>query len=302
MYGGGIKHNFRAVVKAMTFRKGGIFQHATIGGLHPWYTDNMLQLPMIESDLYGGLAMAGHRREGGPRAAGRAVEHRLREDQAEGSGRLEAGARRDADLLEAGASEDRHGLRRGRRHLGRQRRAVRDGVPLHAAPGHGDAAARQHHDRRPDDRRGRGAGHRIQDRAGLHDPDQPEVQPIALRPQHRVRTRRSAAGRRRDDRGGADGGHGATSSARLPGRGRRSCSTSSVSPTRSSTARSAIFATSSGGATTNRGTATRSPTPTLRSTPRLPRRRISTPDIARSDGAANILGVGPVWRARACPP
>ena len=59
MYGGGIKANFRAVVKAMTFRKGGIFQHATIGGLHPWYTDNMLQLPMIESDLYGGLAMAG---------------------------------------------------------------------------------------------------------------------------------------------------------------------------------------------------------------------------------------------------
>ena len=59
MYGGGIKANFRAVVKAMTFRKGGIFQHATIGGDHPWYTDNMLQLPMIESDLYGGLAMAG---------------------------------------------------------------------------------------------------------------------------------------------------------------------------------------------------------------------------------------------------
>jgi hypothetical protein len=50
MYGGGIKANFR---------KGGIYQHATIGGKHPWYTDNMLQLPMIESDLYGGLAMAG---------------------------------------------------------------------------------------------------------------------------------------------------------------------------------------------------------------------------------------------------
>jgi 2,5-furandicarboxylate decarboxylase 1 len=59
MYGGGIKANFRAIVKAMTFRKGGIYQHATIGGKHPWYTDNMLQLPMIESDLYGGLAMAG---------------------------------------------------------------------------------------------------------------------------------------------------------------------------------------------------------------------------------------------------
>jgi 2,5-furandicarboxylate decarboxylase 1 len=59
MYGGGIKANFRAIVKAMTFRRGGIYQHATIGGTHPWYTDNMLQLPMIESDLYGGLAMAG---------------------------------------------------------------------------------------------------------------------------------------------------------------------------------------------------------------------------------------------------
>jgi 4-hydroxy-3-polyprenylbenzoate decarboxylase len=26
---------------------------------HPWYTDNLLQPPMIESDLFGGLAMAG---------------------------------------------------------------------------------------------------------------------------------------------------------------------------------------------------------------------------------------------------
>ena len=59
MYGGGIKHNFRAVVRCMTFRKGGIYQHATIGGQHPWYTDNMLQLPAIEADLYGGLRMAG---------------------------------------------------------------------------------------------------------------------------------------------------------------------------------------------------------------------------------------------------
>ena len=35
MYGGGIKHNYRLEVKAMTYRKGGIFQHCTIGGLHP---------------------------------------------------------------------------------------------------------------------------------------------------------------------------------------------------------------------------------------------------------------------------
>ena len=54
MYGGGIKHNYRLKVKAMTYRKGGIFQHCTIGGLHPWYTDNMLQLPAIEADLFNG--------------------------------------------------------------------------------------------------------------------------------------------------------------------------------------------------------------------------------------------------------
>lgn len=47
MYGGGIKHNFRFVVSAMTYRKGGIYQYASIGGEHPWYTDNMLQLPAI---------------------------------------------------------------------------------------------------------------------------------------------------------------------------------------------------------------------------------------------------------------
>ena len=59
MYGGGIKHNFRVKVHAMTFRKGGIYQHATIGGDHPWYTDNMLQLPAIEADLFNGMRLAG---------------------------------------------------------------------------------------------------------------------------------------------------------------------------------------------------------------------------------------------------
>ncbi|GAS86856.1 UbiD family decarboxylase [Mycolicibacterium brisbanense] len=59
MYGGGIKHNYRAVVKAMTYRRGGIYQHATIGGAHPWYTDNMLQLPAVEADIYGALKFAG---------------------------------------------------------------------------------------------------------------------------------------------------------------------------------------------------------------------------------------------------
>lgn len=59
MYGGGIKKNYRAIVRAMTFRKGGIYQHATIGGMHPWYTDNMLQLPAIEADIFGALKFAG---------------------------------------------------------------------------------------------------------------------------------------------------------------------------------------------------------------------------------------------------
>ncbi|MBT9605868.1 UbiD family decarboxylase [Microbacterium sp.] len=55
MYGGGLKHNVRAIVKAITYRKGGIFQYATIGGHHPWFTDNMLQLPAMEADLFGAL-------------------------------------------------------------------------------------------------------------------------------------------------------------------------------------------------------------------------------------------------------
>ena len=163
---------------------------------------------MIESDLYGGLAMAGIDVKEVRASAGRAVEHRLREDQAARRGRLETGARCDADLLEAGAAEDRHGFRRGRRHLGRQRGAVRDGVPLHAASGHGDHPELQHHDRRPHDRRGRGARYRVEDRPGLHHPDQSQIRAFALRPQHGVRTRRPATGRRADVRGRADRGHG----------------------------------------------------------------------------------------------
>jgi UbiD family decarboxylase len=43
------------VVKAITHRKNGIFQYATIGCGHPWYTYNMLQLPVMEADLFGAL-------------------------------------------------------------------------------------------------------------------------------------------------------------------------------------------------------------------------------------------------------
>jgi 2,5-furandicarboxylate decarboxylase 1 len=59
MYGGGMKHNPRFVVQCMTYRKGGIYQHATIGGKHPGYTDNMVQLPAVESDLFNALAQGG---------------------------------------------------------------------------------------------------------------------------------------------------------------------------------------------------------------------------------------------------
>ena len=82
MYGGGIKHNYRLEVKAMTYRKGGIFQHCTIGGLHPWYTDNMLQLPAIEADLFNGLKHGGIDVARGALPAGRPVQHRLCQDQA----------------------------------------------------------------------------------------------------------------------------------------------------------------------------------------------------------------------------
>jgi len=59
MYGGGLKHNPRVVIHCMTFRKNAIYQHATIGGKHPGYTDNMIQLPAVESDLFNALAQGG---------------------------------------------------------------------------------------------------------------------------------------------------------------------------------------------------------------------------------------------------
>jgi 2,5-furandicarboxylate decarboxylase 1 len=59
MYGGGLKRNPRVVIHCMTYRKGGIYQTATIGGAHPGYTDNMIQLPAIESDIFAGLQFGG---------------------------------------------------------------------------------------------------------------------------------------------------------------------------------------------------------------------------------------------------
>lgn len=59
MYGGGLKRNPIFKVHCITHRKNAIYQHSTIGGSHPWYTDNMLQLPSLEADLFYGLQKAG---------------------------------------------------------------------------------------------------------------------------------------------------------------------------------------------------------------------------------------------------
>ncbi|MFL5337542.1 MAG: hypothetical protein ACJ8H8_31300 [Geminicoccaceae bacterium] len=54
-----MKHNPRVVIHCMTYRKGAIYQTSTISGAHPGFTDNMLQLPAIESDVYNGLQNGG---------------------------------------------------------------------------------------------------------------------------------------------------------------------------------------------------------------------------------------------------
>lgn len=59
MYGGGLKRNPVFKVHCITHRKNAIYQHATIGGKNPWYTDNMLQLPALETDLFHALQQAG---------------------------------------------------------------------------------------------------------------------------------------------------------------------------------------------------------------------------------------------------
>lgn len=59
MYGGGLKWNPVFKVHCITYKKNAIYQHGTIGGSHPWYTDNMLQLPSLEADLFFALQRAG---------------------------------------------------------------------------------------------------------------------------------------------------------------------------------------------------------------------------------------------------
>lgn len=58
-YGGGLPHNNRVVVDCITYRKGAIYQHATIGGLHPGRTDMYASQATIEADLYQAMQRAG---------------------------------------------------------------------------------------------------------------------------------------------------------------------------------------------------------------------------------------------------
>jgi UbiD family decarboxylase len=58
-YGGGLPKNCRFVADCITYRRGGIYQYATIGGLHPGRTDLMIFDPTIEADIYAALKTAG---------------------------------------------------------------------------------------------------------------------------------------------------------------------------------------------------------------------------------------------------
>ncbi len=58
MYGGGLKHNNRVVIRCMTYRKGAIYQHATIGGRAAGQTDVAVEALKAEGTLYQALKNA----------------------------------------------------------------------------------------------------------------------------------------------------------------------------------------------------------------------------------------------------
>ena len=58
-YGGGLPLNNRFVIDCITYRKNGIYQYATIGGLHPGRTDLYIFHPTVEADIYDALKRAG---------------------------------------------------------------------------------------------------------------------------------------------------------------------------------------------------------------------------------------------------
>ncbi len=205
MYGGGIKHNYRLKVKAMTYRKGGIFQHCTIGGLHPWYTDNMLQLPAIEADLFNGLKQGG--------IDVREVRCPL--------GGLSNIAYAKINPLGAGDSKQA---------LGIMLTCSKQGLPKIAMVFNTDVdiwddqavLAAMAYRYMPDkdtvrldglntmtvDPEEHDLGHRLEDRHGLHGAAGPGVEPQRVRAQHRHRSRRSAGQSQDHDGRGADQGHG----------------------------------------------------------------------------------------------
>ena len=139
MYGGGIKHNYRLKVKAMTYRKGGIFQHCTIGGLHPWYTDNMLQLPAIEADLFNGLKQGGIDVHEVRCPAGGLSNIAYAKIKPLGGGDSKQALGIMLTCSKQGSAQGRHGVRHRCRHLGRPGGPGCHGLPLHARPRHGAA-------------------------------------------------------------------------------------------------------------------------------------------------------------------
>jgi 4-hydroxy-3-polyprenylbenzoate decarboxylase len=52
-------HNWNLKVDCVTYRRNAIYQHASIGGLHPGRTDMYIWLPAIEGDLFETLQRAG---------------------------------------------------------------------------------------------------------------------------------------------------------------------------------------------------------------------------------------------------
>jgi 4-hydroxy-3-polyprenylbenzoate decarboxylase len=58
-YGPGLPHNWAVVIDCITYRRGAIYQHSTIGGLHPGRTDNYAFQPTIEGDLHVALQTSG---------------------------------------------------------------------------------------------------------------------------------------------------------------------------------------------------------------------------------------------------
>ena len=58
-YGAGLPHNWKVVIDCITYRKGAIYQHATLGGLHPGKTDMYAFQQAIEGELFASLLRAG---------------------------------------------------------------------------------------------------------------------------------------------------------------------------------------------------------------------------------------------------